>query len=241
MMINKIHELQNYLNTLSASIMMPSNIIHAYDVAKANEALTIIVKDTELLFPIISQKLNHAKDSLFRYNINGTVNPNPVVVGQILGYLSIILESEQTKQSEEWKCIHPLILQSSQKLYSEGNYAEAAVNAFIEINARVKKLYKVKLPNETDIPDGVEAMNKVFSEKNTIVEICDRTTETGKNIHNGTRFMLVGAMSALRNPKSHSNDERATVTKEEAMRRLMFASLLMYKIDDAVKFSGITE
>jgi hypothetical protein len=48
-------------------------------------------------------------------------------------------------------------------------------------------------------------------------------------------------MSALRNPKSHSNDERATVTKEEAMRRLMFASLLMYKIDDAVKFSGITE
>ncbi len=241
MMINKIHELQNYLNTLSASIMMPSNIIHAYDVAKTNEALTIIVKDTELLFPIISHKLNHAKDYLFRYNINGTVNPNPVVVGQILGYLSIILESEQTKQSDEWKCIHPLILQSSQKLYSEGNYAEAAVNAFIEINARVKKLYKVKPPNETDIPDGVEAMNKVFSEKNTIVEICDRTTETGKNIHNGTRFMSVGAMSALRNPKSHSNDERATVTKEEAMRRLMFASLLMYKIDDAVKFSGITE
>ena len=68
MMINKIHELQNYLNTLSASIMMPSNIIHAYDVAKANEALTIIVKDTELLFPSISQKLNHAKDYLFRYN-----------------------------------------------------------------------------------------------------------------------------------------------------------------------------
>ena len=144
MMINKIHELQNYLNTLSASIMMPSNIIHAYDVAKANEALTIIVKDTELLFPIISQKLNHAKDYLFRYNINGTVNPNPVVVGQILGYLSIILESEQTKQSEEWKCIHPLILQSSQKLYSEGNYAEAAVNAFIEINARVKKIIQTQ-------------------------------------------------------------------------------------------------
>ena len=67
MLINKIHELQNYLNTLSASIMMPSNIIHAYDVAKTNEALTIIVKDTELFSPIISQKLNHAKDYLFRY------------------------------------------------------------------------------------------------------------------------------------------------------------------------------
>ena len=53
--------------------------------------------------------------------------------------------------------------------------------------------------------------------------------------------MLAGAMSALRNPKAHSNDERNTVTKEEAMRRLMFASLLMYKIDDAVKYSDITE
>lgn len=241
MLINKIYELQNYLNVLSASIRMPFNIIPAYDVAKASEAITIIVKDTQLLSPIISEKLNQAKDYLFRYNIDGTVNPNPVVMGQILGYLNIILEDEQTKQSEEWKCIHPLILQSSQKLYSEGNYAEAAVNAFIEINDRVKKLYQIKRPNDTEIPDNVDAMNKVFSEKNAIIEICDRTTETGRNIHNGTRFMLVGAISALRNPKSHSNDERATVTKEEAMRRLMFASLLMYKIDDAVKFSGVTE
>lgn len=105
----------------------------------------------------------------------------------------------------------------------------------------MKKLYKIVRPGETTVPDGVEAMNKVFSEKNTIIEICDRTTETGNNIHNGTRFMLAGAMSALRNPKSHSNDEQATVTKEEAMRRLMLASLLMYKIDDAVKYSGIAE
>lgn len=48
-------------------------------------------------------------------------------------------------------------------------------------------------------------------------------------------------MSALRNPQSHSNDEQATITKKESMRRLMLASLLMYKIDDAVKYSGIAE
>ena len=134
-----------------------------------------------------------------------------------------------------------MIIKSSQKLYLDGSYAEAAVNAFIEINARVKNLYIKARPTDTDIPDGVEAMNKVFSEKNTIIDICDRTTDTGKNIHNGTRFMLVGAMSALRNPKSHSNDERDTVTKEEAMRRLMFASLLMYKIDEAINYYGIND
>jgi hypothetical protein len=38
-------------------------------------------------------------------------------------------------------------------------------------------------------------------------------------------------MSALRNPKSHSNEE--VLTADEAMRRLMFASMLMYQLDDA--------
>ena len=50
--------------------------------------------------------------------------------------------------------------------------------------------------------------------------------------------MLSGAMSALRNPKAHAN---ITITAEDAMRRLMFASMLMYKIDEAVKHSEITE
>ena len=50
--------------------------------------------------------------------------------------------------------------------------------------------------------------------------------------------MLAGAMSALRNPKSHAN---LAITAEDAMRRLMFASMLMYEIDDAVQFSGVQE
>ena len=89
-----------------------------------------------------------------------------------------------------------------------------------------------------NVPDGYDAINKVFSD-NPLVEICDRSTETGKNIHNGTRFMLAGAMSALRNPKAHSNT--ITISKEECMRRLMFASMLMYKIDEAVKYSSVQE
>ena len=51
--------------------------------------------------------------------------------------------------------------------------------------------------------------------------------------------MLAGAMAALRNPKAHSNN--VVITQEECIRRLMFASMLMYRIDEAVKHSGITE
>lgn len=50
--------------------------------------------------------------------------------------------------------------------------------------------------------------------------------------------MLAGAMSALRNPKAHAN---ITIDREDAMRRLIFASMLMYKIDEAVCYSKIVE
>ena len=39
---------------------------------------------------------------------------------------------------------------------------------------------------------------------------------------------VAGAMAALRNPKAHAN---ITLTAEDAMRRLMFASMLMYTLD----------
>ena len=45
-------------------------------------------------------------------------------------------------------------------------------------------------------------------------------------------------MSALRNPKAHAN---IIITKDDAMRRLIFASMLMYKIDEAIEYSGIQE
>lgn len=49
-------------------------------------------------------------------------------------------------------------------------------------------------------------MNKVFAENDPVLEAGDRTTQTGKDIHSGTRFLFAGAMAALRNPKAHENN-----------------------------------
>ena len=65
-----------------------------------------------------------------------------------------------------------------------------------------------------------------------------RDGQTGSNIQKGYMQMLAGAMSALRNTKAHAN---ITITKDDAMRRLMFASMLMYKIDEAIDYSEIQE
>ena len=101
----------------------------------------------------------------------------------------------------------------------------------------MKEIHKIQCPQEDEL-DGVSLMNTMFSDKNPKIEICACNTETGKNIQMGTRFMLAGAMSALRNPQSHAIID---LSPEEAMRRLMFASMLMFKIDEAVEYSKIQE
>ena len=82
-------------------------------------------------------------------------------------------------------------------------------------------------------------MKTVFSANNPLVEFCDRSTLSGQNKQKGYMDMLSGAISALRNPKAHSNTE--ILSAEESFRRLATASMLMYAIDDAVKYSKIKE
>ena len=121
-------------------------------------------------------------------------------------------------------------------MFDDGHYANAALDAFIEINDRVKRLFCVVNPSADKIPDGENAMNIVFSSNNPLLEFCDRSTDSGQNTQKGFMQMLAGAMSALRNPKAHAN---ITISQEDAMRRLVFASMLMYKIDEAEIYSRI--
>lgn len=207
----------------------------------SNCQIISIKNDLIIIANDISKEYTHFSNELFRLKDMLFVNYgciNPPIFGQIVAILKALEYDINHPQTDIWSMIHNRIIKSSKQLYLDGHYANAAEDAFIEINDRVKKLYSIVKPGDLNVPDGYDAMNKVFSD-NPLVEICDRSTETGKSIHNGTRFMLAGAMSALRNPKAHSNT--ITISKEECMRRLMFASMLMYKIDEAVIYSGLIE
>lgn len=204
------------------------------DIQNIKNGLIKISHDIERENPYFSQRLFEMKDLMFVGY--GTINP--VVFGQVIEILQSLLKADNSKGQGVWSLIHPKIVTVSQKLFEDGHYANAAEDAFIEINDRVKKLFVKISPNATKVPDGHAAMNTVFSDNTPLVEFCDRSTETGSNIQKGYMQMLAGAMSALRNPKAHAN---IIITEDDAMRRLMFASMLMYKIDEAVKYSGISE
>ena len=149
--------------------------------------------------------------------------------GQISEILKALQQVKAPIQNENWALIDPQIVKVSQKLFVDGHYSNAACDAFIEINDRVKKLYKTYHPEAIELPDGQTLMNKVFADKDPILEVCDLSKESGRNMQLGTRFMLAGAMAALRNPKTHANiplsSSTRTMTTMYSRRRTCFSKL----------------
>ena len=183
--------------------------------------------------PFYSERLFSLKDSLF---VNyGRINP--FTFGQIYEILQYLNYTKTNSSSDIWHLLHPQIIAVSQDRFLDGYYAEAAENAFKEINSRVKKLYHILSPT-TPILDGKNLMNRVFSPDNPMLELCDRSTDSGKNIQLGFKEMFSGSISALRNPKTHENLQ---LSPSDALRQIIFASMLMYKIDEGVCYSNINE
>lgn len=240
----QISQLSGRLRQIAGTPNVLNMQFTAVDVAGIRESIIRIADNCRADDPQIAQQLFAAKDILFAVTQFGQTVINPYAIGEILFGLDYLSAKGQEISSEEqttddlWSYIHPLIQKSSKKLFEDGHFANAAEDAFIEINDRTKKLFSIVKPNDP-VPDGEAAMTTVFSSNNPLVEFCDRRTTTGQNRQKGYMQMLAGAMSALRNPKAHSNREQ--LTAEESYRRLATASMLMYAIDDAIKYSGIKE
>lgn len=154
----------------------------------------------------------------------------------ILIQLELLKRKLLSRENESfWEHIHPLIKQLISKKFYGKHYADCVETAFKEINSRLKKIYRQERNEEKD---GSSLMNAIFSPNNPLLKFEDITTETGRNVQNGYMQIFAGAMTGIRNPKAHDNQ---TITKDAAIKRLIFASLLMDKIDEAIRYSNINE
>ena len=226
--VSRSKQIVDWANGICQNPVLLNMVFDINTIYRLREDILLISQSLEHEY--ISAELLSLRDTLFFPNCR----INPVTLGSLNAVLCILINEDQRQKDSIgiWHYIHPLIVQSSKKLYENGHYADAACDAFIEINDRVKQIYKSRSQGETQVPDGQALMNRVFSKEEPLLEVCDRTMESGEDIHNGTRFMLAGAIAALRNPKAHAN---ISLNAEESMRRLMFASMLMYTIDEAVE------
>ncbi|MCL2717631.1 MAG: TIGR02391 family protein [Lachnospiraceae bacterium] len=191
--------------------------------------LSIGIKNT---YPFYSNEIFSLKDKLFYQ----TGYINPVAYGKILIIIKALhYDINENSHLGFWAYIHPIIIKVSQQLYLDTHYSKAVQAAFVEINARVKRI-RIKIDG-TEL-DGPSLMMNTFNETNPKLSFRDNSTESGRNIQEGNKFIFAGVMKAIRNPNAHENVE---IEKDDAVRKLILASLLMHNIDEAVIYTGVTE
>jgi len=203
------------------------------DIIGIKNDLINLSNDIKKIEPYFSNELFIIKDNLFS---------NYFLIAPIFGRLTEILRyldyKFKTQKEDMWTLIHPRILQVAKQLYLDNHFSDAVEDSFKEIAARVRKLFSIVRPEQQPPTSEYTLMTTVFSENSPLLKFCKTDNDTGKNIQRGYMNMLAGSMAGIRNPKAHTND---IISSEDAMRKLMYASMLMHKIDEAVVFSNIAE
>lgn len=129
-----------------------------------------------------------------------------------------------------WDYMHQEIIRVSKAKFDNEFYADAVESAFKEVNSKVKGIYLAKTGKEED---GAALMQKAFSPNNPILCFEGIGTASAKNTQQGYMDIFAGAMTGIRNPKTHEN---MVIDKKQAVQRMMLASLLMEKIDEALEY-----
>lgn len=130
--------------------------------------------------------------------------------------------------NEVWSIMHPKIIELSKPRIESGQYADAVSAAFRQIELSVRKTFVEKGGDGKEF--GVDLMRKAFDirDEKPILEFKSSSECSDGSIQRGYEHMFEGSMMAIRNPKAHENDD---IALEDALRKLAFASMLMYKLD----------
>lgn len=116
---------------------------------------------------------------------------------------------------------HPRIRRVSKSLFNSGHYAEAIFAAFKAVNNFTKKKTGLSI-------DGKDLMAKAFNEDKPIIKLNKLSNQSERDEQEGFRFLFMGAMVGIRNPKAHEDIRQ--IDPYKALEYLSFASLLMRRV-----------
>ena len=122
--------------------------------------------------------------------------------------------------------LHPEILAVAEHLFRDEHRAAAVFEAAKAVHNRVKKMTGLS-------GDGTGLMGNAFKDDQPALVLADLTTQTGKDVQAGYRFLFMGSQQAIRNPAAH--EQFGEMGDDEAFELLGLASHLMRKLDEAVR------
>lgn len=125
----------------------------------------------------------------------------------------------------EKRNIHPEIAAVSQKLFDDGHYQQASLQALILIDNVVKA--------QSGYDDsGFSLMMNAFNESKPLITLNANASESEVNEQAGFKHIFAGTACGIRNPRAHEVNWPETM--DECLDHLVLASMLMRKIDHAV-------
>lgn len=119
--------------------------------------------------------------------------------------------------------LHPKVVEVSRPLFKDGHYKSAILEAYIALNNLVKDKTGMNL-------DGKALMSKVFSENKPIIKLNDLLDRSDFDEQEGFKFLYMGAIVGIRNPKAHDNIIQSDPYR--TLEYLGFVSLLMKRVDE---------
>lgn len=81
--------------------------------------------------------------------------------------------------------------------------------------------------------DGIHLMGIAFKDDQPPLMLAELTTQTGRDIQSGYRFLFMGSQQAIRNPSAH--EQFAEMDGDEAFELLGPANLLMRRLDAVIR------
>jgi uncharacterized protein (TIGR02391 family) len=132
----------------------------------------------------------------------------------------------RTLRAYEGLELHPAIERAAGKLFRDGHYSNAIVDAVKALNALVR------LNSGVDDKDGFQLMEFVFNPKSPILKFNTLADQSDLDEQRGFMMMFSGAVAGLRNPRAHKiiQDD-----PEKALEFIAFISLLAKLADNTTK------
>lgn len=120
--------------------------------------------------------------------------------------------------------IHPDFPPKIKRLFDDGYFSEASLEAFKWLDKEVRRLSGSR-------KWGYQMMMDVFNEINGAIALTPRVEQTEIDEQIGYKFIFAGSQSAIRNPRAHETDIDDSLDK--CLDHLALASLLLRRLDEA--------
>lgn len=145
--------------------------------------------------------------------------------------------NELERENDCWRLIHPEFQKPGENeqqesnpryLYEQGLSGKAVLEASKRLEGKMREIYRESAPDVKEIPYGTKLVLSLFGfskTKSPIFQFEDNDKLKWEDRQRDITAMFLWAVTRWRNLEGHSNP--ISISREEAMRFLVFASMLM--------------